>query len=129
VLLVTRTTTIFSCLREIHITAGHELPIERLSDGCALGAERGVTRPGPAFIGPEMGRNPASTFQPFQSQVRVLYNRRGRGGLAVRVIDNIFGCRDRTSILEDAFRTFAFSFVLRKDGDQNVSALHLIVVL
>ena len=76
-----------------------------------------------------MHKNRRQVPHPFQAQVPALYNRRGRGRLAVRVIDNIFSGCDRASILEDAFHTFTFRSVLGKDRDQNVAALHLSVVL
>jgi len=47
----------------------------------------------------------------------------------VRVNHNGFGRRDRTGILEDPFRALALCSVCGMDGDQNLTAVHFIVVL
>lgn len=46
----------------------------------------------------------------------------------MRTIHKGFGCCDRTDILEDLFRTLAFCCVFGMGGDQNLSAVHFIVI-
>jgi hypothetical protein len=47
----------------------------------------------------------------------------------MRVIHDVCDRRDRSGMLEDSLRTVSFSSIFRIDRDQNIAAVHFIVIL
>jgi hypothetical protein len=97
-------------------------PLAYQSPGFNLAWQRTIFGRGWDFRGIAFGCREGASF-------RVgLCNRRGHGRLPMRVIHDVCGRRGRSGMLEDSLRTVSFSSIFRIDRDQNIAAVHFIVI-